>query len=438
MGKVIVSKFGSAALADAEKIKKAAEIIKLNPDRRYVVVAAPGQRTPDDIKITDLFYICYSRYENRENFMETLNEIQDRFENIVHGLGINFDVAAEISEIKKNLFFGKSRDNLASRGAYLMAKILAAYLGWEFVDAAKIFFFNNDGSFNSEQSAKMTSEILAKFPNAVIPGGYGIAGGTRIIIARSGGDGAGAVVAKSIKADVFEKWTEHRHIYVADPSIVENPAKIRNLTYPELIELTYMGINVVHEDVLLLLKNIGVSTNIRSIHYPEDEGTLISSHLPEGTDRKVAACVSGRRNFKMLRIEKMKLNKTYGIGEKVFGAFAKRGISCEHYVSGIYHFAVVLKNPMFDIKRQEIINDITNTIKPDTITIEKDLSLIAVVGEHMGTTKGIFAKIFDAIAAVDVKVRLIDQGADDLNIIIGVYDEDFEKTLRAVYEAVLR
>ena len=437
MNKVIVSKFGSSALASAEKIKHTAEIIKLNPDRHYVVVAAPGQRFPDDIKITDLFYICYSKYEGRENFMETLTAIQERFEEIVQGLGIKFDVAAEIADIKKSLFFGKSRDNMASRGVCLMAKIMAAYLGWEFVDATKLFFFNNDGTLNHEQTAKMTSEILSKIPYAVIPGGYGIAGGTRIITAKSGGDGAGAVIAKSIKADMFEKWTEHRHIYVADPSIVENPAKIRNLTYPELIELTYMGINVVHEDVLLLLKNIGVSTNIRSIHYPDDEGTLISEKLPEGINRRVAACVSGRRNFKMLRIEKMKLNKTYGVGEKVFGAFAKRGISCEHYVSGIYHFAVVLKNPMFDIKRQEIINDITNAIKPDTITIEKDLSLIAVVGETMGTTKGIFAKIFDAIAAVDVKVRLIDQGADDLNIIIGVYDEDFEKTLRAVYEAVV-
>ncbi|MBQ6775488.1 MAG: aspartate kinase [Synergistaceae bacterium] len=438
MNSVIVSKFGGTALADAERIKEVAEVIKSNPDRRYVVVTAPGKLTPDDIKITDLLYICYSRYENRENFMEILSTVQSRFEAIVGGLGITFDLASEFSNIKKDLFFGKGKDATASRGVYLMAKILAAYLGWEFVDSSKVILLNADGSLNEDQTSLAISNVLQKVQHAIIPGGFGIVPNTqKLLMSKGGGDATGAVIAKAIKADVFEKWTEHRHIYIADPSIVQNPAKIRNLTYSELIELTYMGINVVHEDVLLMLKNIGVLTNIRSIHYPNDEGTYISATLPEGTDRKVAACVSGRRNFKMLRIEKMGLNKLHGIGEKVFGAFARRGISCEHYVSGIYHFAVVLKNPMFDIRRQEILNDISNAIKPDSITIEKNLSLVAVIGEGMGTTKGIFAKIFDAIAAADVKVRLTDQGADDLNIIIGVYDEDFEKTVNAVYQAVI-
>ncbi|MBQ9418958.1 MAG: aspartate kinase [Synergistaceae bacterium] len=438
MSSVIVSKFGGAALADAEKIKNVAEIIKSNPDRRYVVVSAPGQVSPDDIKVTDLLYICYSRYENRENFMEPLTAVDDRFAEIAQGLGVNFDVAAEIAELKKSLFFGKSKDNAASRGIYLMAKILAEYLGWEFVDAAKIIFLDNDGSLNEAKTTEAITNTLGRAKNAVISGGYGtVLNTTKILMSRGGADATGAIVARAIKADVFEKWTEHRHIYIADPAIVKNPAKIRHLTYSELIELTYMGINAVHEEVLLMLKNIGVLTNIRSIHYPDDDGTYISATLPEGIDRGVAACVSGRRKFKMLKIEKMGLNKTYGIGEKVFGAFARRGISCEHYVSGIYHFAVVLKNPMFDIKRKEILDDIIAAIHPDSITIEKDLSLVAVVGETMGTTKGIFARIFDAIAAADVKVHLIDQGADNLNIIIGVFDEDFEKTVNAVYQAIV-
>ena len=434
---IIVSKFGSSAMANAERIKKTAEIIKSDPRRLYVVVSAPGRISPEEIQIRDLLYILYSKYEARENFQDTLTDIQTRFEEIVNELGVNFDIAGEIAELNKTLLFGKSRDLIASRGEYIIAKILAAYLGWKFLDAAKIIFFNNDGTLNEAQTFAAISQNLAKTPNVVMPGGYGSLEGNRILMSNARGDVAGAVIARVLGAGLYEKWTDHRGIYIADPTLVDESQKVRNVTYSELIELSYMGIAAINEEAMLMLKESGVTLSIRNVYHPEDKGTLVSAELPQGTDRKVAACISGRKSYKILRIHKIGLNKMHGIGERIFNIFSRRGISCEHYISGIYNFAVILKNPMFDLKREEILKDINIAINPEKITVDKDLALIAIVGTGMGTVKGIFARIFDAIAEVGVKVQMINQGADSLNIIIGVRDEDFDKTIKALYQAMI-
>ena len=241
----------------------------------------------------------------------------------------------------------------------------------------------------------------------------------------------------ALNADMFEKWAETTEIFSADPSIIKNPEIIRNITYSELRELAYMGINIVYEDVILLMEKSGIPTSIRNIHHHEDIGTLITKELPENVKRDVVACIAGRRNYKVVHIRKFGLNKAVGIGQKVFGIFSSRNISCEHYLSGIYQFSIVVKNPMFDLKRAEIIQALNDAIQPEDIEIQKDLSLIAVVGQGMGTVKGIFAKAFNALAAANIKVRLIEQGGDDLNILIGVYDEDFEASVKALYNAMI-
>ena len=434
---IIVSKFGSSAMSNAERIKKTADIIKSDPRRQYVVVSAPGRINPEEIQIRDLLYILYSKYEARENFQDTLADIQARFEEIVNELGVSFNISGEIAELNKTLLFGKSRDIIASRGEYIIAKILATYLGWTFMDAAKLFFFNNDGSLNEAQTFTAISQNLGRTPNVVIPGGYGALDGNRILMTNARGDAAGAVIARVLGASLYEKWTDHRGIFIADPTLVEDAQKVRNMTYGELLELSYMGITAVHEEAILKLRDSGVPLNVLNIYHPEDKGTLISMELPENSDRKVAACISGRKTYKILRINKVGINKMHGVGEKIFNIFSRRGISCEHYISGIYNFAVVIKNPMFDLKREEIIKDITAAINPEKITVDRDLALIAIVGVGMGTVKGIFARIFDAIADVGVKVQLINQGADSLNIIVGVHDEDFEKTIKALYQAMI-
>ena len=437
MDSIIVSKFGSSAMANAERIKKTADVIKSDSRRRYVVVSAPGRVAPDDIQIRDMLYMLYSKYEARENFTDTLTGIQDRFEEIVSELGVAFDIAGEIAELNKNLLFNKGRDFIASRGEYIIAKILAAYLGWNFLDAAKVIFFNNDGTLNEAQTFTAISQNLGRSSNVVLPGGYGVLEGNRILMSSVRGDAAGAVIARALGAGLYEKWTDHRGIFIADPTLVDSSEKVRNITYGELIELSYMGVTAVHEEAMLILKESGVPLNILNIYQPEDKGTLVTSELPEGIERKVAACISGRKSYKVLRIHKTGMNRIAGVGEKIFTAFSKRGISCEHYISGIYNFAVILKNPMFDLKRDEIVREIKTTLNPEKVTLERDISLIAVVGAGMGTVKGIFAKIFDAVANAGVKVQLINQGADSLNIIIGVRDEDFEKTIKAIYHAMI-
>ena len=435
---LIVSKFGGISLADAESVKRTAEIINSDPSRRYVVVSSPGIRSGDDMKITDMFYICHSRYMNRENFTEMLTKIEARYKEIIDGLGINMDLHDEISELKKNLFLGRSNEYIVSRGEYIMGKIMAEYLGWIFVDAAKIIIFNRDGTLNAEASIAAAKEVLGSMEHAIIPGFYGAVSGTNIkTFERGGGDVTGAIISLALKADMYEKWAEATEIFSADPAIVNNPEIIRNITYSELRELTYMGIKIVYDDVILLMEKSGIPISIRNIHHSTDKGTMITEKLLPDTRRDVAACIAGRRNFKIIHIKKFGLNKLVGIGQRVFGIFTSRNISCEHYFSGIYQFSIVVKNPLFDLKRAEIINELKTAIKPEDIEVRSDLSIIAVIGQGMGTVKGIFAKTFDALADAKVKVRMIEQGGDDLSIIIGVNDEDFEASVQALYNAMI-
>ncbi|MBQ7593473.1 MAG: aspartate kinase [Synergistaceae bacterium] len=439
MSNLIVSKFGGNSVATAESIKKAAEIIKSDPARRYIVISAPGRRSHEDIKVTDMLFMCHAMFSNKEkSYDDMAKKIADRYQEIVDGLGINFDLEAELSDFKKSLVLGRNADYSVSRGEYVMAKIFAQYIGWPFVDAADLIYFKTDGTLDEDRTLKEAAEVLSKYEHAVIPGFYGSIGGINIkLFSRGGADITGAILARALNADFCEKWSEATQIFSADPTIVENPEIIRNITYQELRELTYMGINVIDEDVIFLLQQVKIPIRIRNINYPDDIGTFVSDEIPGDAARNIAACIAGLRHYRFIHIEKFGLNKTKGIGMKVFQIFTNRNISCEHYISGIYNFAIVVKNPMFDLKRNEILQEIRDAIHPESINVESDLSLIAIIGKGMGTVKGIFARVFDAIAAVDVKVRMINQGADDLNIIIGVHDKDFDTTVRALYNAMI-
>ncbi|MBR4196801.1 MAG: ACT domain-containing protein [Synergistaceae bacterium] len=438
MSDVIVSKFGSAAFSTPDMIKKTAQIVMSQPERKYVIVSAPGAVSREDMKVTDMLFIMNARYTNRENFDEMMTQIRDRFSDIARGIGVNAYIDAEIMNLKKNLFFGRGNDYVVSRGEYIMAKIFAEYIGWKFIDAADFIFFGRDGALDREKTFEAATKIFAETEHAVIPGFYGSAGTNAIkLFPRGGADITAAIVARAVNATLCEKWSETTKIYSADPGIVDNPEVIRQITYEELKQLTYMGINIFHEDVILLMQDIGIPLRVRNINDIDDEGTSVTADLPEDSRRGVAACIAGKRNYRIIHIQKFGLNRLTGIGQKVFGIFTERNISCEHYMSGIYRFSIVVKNPLFDLKRAEILQALKDAIKPENITVEKNLSLITVVGKGMGTVKGIFAKIFNAIAAAGIKVRMIEQGSDDLNIIIGVYDEDYEAAVRALYGAVI-
>ena len=435
----IVAKFGGSSLADASRIKETASIINMNPARRYVVISSPGERTDDDIKITDMLYMCHLRFTNRENYQDMLNAIHKRFDEIVSGLGIDFDAEAEIKNIRKNLMLGKTSDFIASRGEYITAKILAKLLGWEFVDSSDMIFFNDDGTLNELKTFTTSARILKPLQHAVIPGFYGIMpNGSIKTFTRGGSDTTGSIIARAINADLYEKWTDKAEIFCADPNIVKSPMTIENITYKELHELSYMGFTVLNEDSVFPINKAGIPVNIRDIHNINDKGTLILPELREDSPRdNTFVCVAGKRGFRVLHIEKYKMNRESQFAAKLFNIFARYNIACEHCLTGIDIVSLVLKNPLFDLRRSEIISEIKREMNPDNVEVRTNLSLISVIGEGMGTVKGVFAKVFNALANAEVKVKMIDQGSDDLNIIIGVDDEDYERSIRALYNALI-
>lgn len=436
----IVLRFTENTVSSAERIKQLAGIVKSNPMYRYAIVSAPGKSSDDDFKVTDVLYMCHSQFINGENYHDMLGRIRKSFSRIIEGLGINFDLDSEIQKIEKGLISGRKADYVASRGEYLIGKIIAEFFGWEFIDAEDIIFFNSDGTLDNDKTFRTASERLRHSEHAVIPSFYGtVAGSGKHIktFPRGQCDTTGAVVSQAVNADYLEKWMYRTRPYSADPAIVKDPQVIKNITYNEVLELNYMGIKVFEDDVALILRNNGIPVRIRTLFYPDDEGTLVTLDLPENVSRSVAVCIAGRKNFNVIHIEKFGLNKQKDFGQKLFSIFAKYNVACEHTLSGIHKVSIVLKSPMFDLRRREIIEDIKTEVGADSVVFDRNLSLIAVIGRGMGTVHGIFEKIFTALAAADVKVHMIDQGSDETSIIIGVYDEVFDDAVNALYNAMI-
>lgn len=435
---IIVSKFGGSVTASAEGIKRAMEIVKSDSSRRYVIASAPGS-TFSSTGITDMLFMCHSAHSRHEDYSGLLVKISECFMNIADGLGMKFDIDAEISALEKDLLSWKNLDYIGSRGEYIMGKMLAAYLGWDFVDASSIIFFNSDGSLNESKTFTESKAKLSRLEHAVIPAFYGSLPDGRIkTFPRGDGDSSGTIAACAVNADMFEKWSETAKAYSADPSVVKNPKVITNITYSEAVELNYSGIFTVNDSVIFMLRKAGIPLMIRSIDDANDAGMMISANLPEGVKRNTAMCIAGRRNFYIVHIEKYGLNKQEGFGEKLFGLFAKYHVPCEHCLSGIHKMSVVVKSQMFILHHRQLLEEIRRVIEPDSVSVEKDLSLIAVIGKGMGTVKGTFESVFFAMVSAQIKVRMIDQGADDLNIIIGVSDEDYERAIKVLYEYVIQ
>ena len=438
METVIVSKFGEYTFATHERIKRAAEIIKSNPSRRYIMAVAPGRRTPDDIKITDLLFVAQARSVNGENFVEILAQIQDRFTQIIQGLEIDFDLESEIADLKKNLFFRKNLYYIASRGEHIMAKIFAKFLGWEFIDSTKLIFFDKNGGFNVEKSLSIASGFLKNVKRAVIPGYYGSIGGTNVkTFAREDCDTSAAIIAIAVKANTLERWTEPKSIFVVDPSIIDNPLTIRNMTYSELVGLTYMGLEVVNDLALFHLYKSGIPMSIRMIDNVDDPGVLVTNELPQEISRKLVACMAGRKGYRALHIEKFGINKEVGFMQKLFNVFVKRNISCEHCISGIRRVSLLIKNPIFDLRRKDVLDEVKKAVEPDNMAVSENIALIALIGQGINKSRGIFAKIFDSLAKAEIEIHVIDQSDDNHSIILGVYDQDYERATQVLYNDII-
>ena len=432
MSKVV--KFGGSSLASAEQFKKVGAIIRAEKERRYVVPSAPGKRFSKDTKVTDMLYQCYDLAEMEQDFKVQLEAIKDRYQEIIDGLSLKLSLADEFAEIEKNFKEKAGRDYAASRGEYLNGIVMSAYLGYDFVDAAEVIFFKETGEFDADRTDQVMSERLAKSDCAVIPGFYGsMPDGTVKTFSRGGSDITGSIVAKAVKADVYENWTDVSGFLIADPRIIPNPEAIEVITYKELRELSYMGATVLHEDAIFPVRQQGIPINIRNTNAPEDNGTWIVGSTCQKS-RYVITGIAGKKGFCAITIEKDMMNSEIGFGRKVLQAFEENGISFEHSPSGIDTFTVFVHQDEFMHKEQKVVAGIHRLAQPDTIEIESDLALLAVVGRGMKSTRGTAGRIFSALAHANINVKMIDQGSSELNIIIGVANSDFEAAIKAIYD----
>ena len=429
-----VVKFGGSSLADAAQFKKVGQIIREDESRRYVIPSAPGKRFPEDVKVTDMLYKCYGAAVREKNFTKQLEEIQQRYQGIIDGLGLDLSLDKEFEIIRQNFGQKAGREYAASRGEYLNGIIMAHYLGFEFIDAAEVIAFDENGSLLVDQTNDLLSERLSHTEKAVIPGFYGAdPNGNVKTFSRGGSDVTGSRVAKAIHADMYENWTDVSGFLIADPRIIKNPKGIETITYKELRELSYMGATVLHEDAIFPVRKEGIPINIRNTNAPEEKGTLIV----EGTCRKpkyTITGIAGKRGFASITIEKAMMNSEVGFGRKVLEVFENEGISFEHMPSGIDTMTIFVQQDEFEEHEQRVISGIHRAVEPDDVELESDLALIAVVGRGMKQTRGTAGRIFSALAHAHVNVKMIDQGSSELNIIIGVREHDFEAAIQAIYD----
>lgn len=429
-----VVKFGGSSLASAKQFKKVGDIIRSDKSRRYVIPSAPGKRNDKDEKVTDMLYQCYDAASTGGSYKKILEKIQNRYNEIIEGLELNLNLDHEFSRIEENFIAKAGRDYAASRGEYLNGMVMAEYLGYEFIDAAEVIFFDENGVFEAETTNKELGERLAHVERAVVPGFYGaMHDGTVKTFSRGGSDVTGSIVAKAIHADMYENWTDVSGFLVADPRIIKNPEVIETITYRELRELAYMGASVLHEDAIFPVRKEGIPINIRNTNKPEDKGTLIV----ESTCRKphyTITGIAGKKGFCSINVEKAMMNAEVGFGRKVLEVFEKYGISFEHMPSGIDTMTVYVHQSEFEEFEQSVIAGIHRAVEPDFVELESDLALIAVVGRGMKATRGTAGRIFSALAHARINVKMIDQGSSELNIIIGVKNADFDQAIKAIYD----
>lgn len=437
MSKVV--KFGGSSLADAKQFKKVADIIHADPERVYVVPSAPGKRFSDDTKVTDLLYQCYERVLTGEDFAKAFAPVRERFDEIIKELGLKVSLEDEYVKIGQSFRAGASRDYAASRGEYLNGILLADYLGYEFVDAAKGIFFDSKGNFDADITNACLGAILDKTPKAVIPGFYGaLPDGTIKTFSRGGSDFTGSVVAKAAGASLYENWTDVSGFLVTDPRIVKNPAGIEVITYSELRELSYMGAGVLHEDAIFPVRSANIPINIKNTNAPEDAGTLIVPTADNDTKFLVTG-IAGKKDFSAISIEKDQLNSEKGFMRRMLQVLENHGVFPEHMPTGIDTVSVVVNTHELGTgeDREKLVARLKDVLRPDHFEIIDGLALIAVVGRGMRSKKGTATRVFAALSHAEINIRMIDQGSSELNIIVGIDEKDFEKAIQVIYDVFI-
>lgn len=429
-----VVKFGGSSLASAEQFSKVKKIIDADKDRRYIIPSAPGKRNPKDTKVTDMLYACYDKAVRDEDFKKELRDIRDRFQKIIDGLNLKTDLTEEFRTIERNFNEKAGEDYAASRGEYLNGIIMADYVGASFVDSAKVIFFKENGEFDYEKTNDFLTRALTDVEKAVIPGFYGSTPDGKVkTFSRGGSDITGSIVANAVDAVIYENWTDVSGFLVANPTIVDNPVPITTITYKELRELAYMGAGVLHEDAIFPVRRAGIPINIRNTNSPEDEGTFIVSETAQ-TSQYTITGIAGKKGLSVIQIEKDMMNSEIGFGKNVLRALEKNNLSFEHMPSGIDTMSVIVSSDALIGKEKSVLDEINFRCHPDKLEIENNLALIAVVGRGMRKARGTAGRLFSALAHARINVKMIDQGSSELNIIVGVEEEDFEAAIRAIYD----
>ena len=438
--KIRVCKFGGSSLADAEQIRKVRAIIGADPARRYIVPSAPGKRSDDDRKITDLLYLCHEHARQGLAFDEVFGLISARYEQIVEQLGLDPDLTEPLGQVKAGIAqqAGAGNDGAyaASRGEYLNGLLIASALDYRFVDAADLIYFDKRGRLDEAKTYATIEKTLANFEHAVIPGFYGSDTSGQIkTFSRGGSDITGAVVARAVGAEVYENWTDVSGLLMADPRVVENPRTIQNVTYRELRELSYMGATVLHDEAVFPVRSVGIPVNIRNTNDPQAAGTMIVASTDSSAPANVGTItgIAGRKDFTVIAIEKAMMNSELGFGRRVLNVLEVNDVSFEHMPSGIDTMSLVIADNQLNGKLEALLEELRQECHPDTLEVVPNVALIATVGRGMARTPGMAARLFAALAEADINIRMIDQGSSELNIIVGVDAGSFENAVRAVY-----
>lgn len=438
-----VAKFGGTSLASAPQIRKMQAIVQSDADRRFVVPSAPGKRDSKDTKITDLLYLCHDLASKGLKFDDAWDPICERFKQIVSELELSLDLDPILAEaeatIREHGKQGLPADYAASRGEAINGRIIAELLQCEFVDPTEIIFFGDDGRLDEDKTYATIGDRLNNVDRAVVPGFFGQGpDGNVKTFSRGGSDVTGAILSRGVNATVYENWTDVHGLLITDPRIVPGAFTIETVTYRELRELSYSGASVLHDEAVFPVRQANIPVNIRNTNDPDHPGTLIVSNDHQSAKQSYQITgIAGRKDFTIIQIEKAMMNSEIGFGKRVLGVLADFGVSFEHIPSGIDTLSVVIEDELLKGKLDDIVSALTTAVKPDNIDIDNNLALIATVGRGMAKQTGTSAKLFGALGAANVNIRMIDQGSSEMNIIVGTDVQDFEKAVQAIYAAFI-
>ncbi len=433
-----ISKFGGSSVASAEQFKKVKAIVDADPDRKFVVVSAVGRRFDGDNKITDLLLLVNAHIQYHVDCTSLLADIEQRFVDIADELGVTWPVAEKFETFAKNIK-KHSPEYIVSRGEWFTSHIMAEYLGLKFVDAADVIVFHHDGTVDIERTASRLKEIVVREGAFVLPGFYGATvDGSIKLFKRGGGDITGAIVARCINADLYENWTDVSGFLSADPRVVDDPRSIRRITFDEMRELSYMGASVLQEEAIFPVREVGIPIVIKNTNRPEDRGTIISETAEVGTNEHLITGVAGKKDFLAVHVKKAHMSNEVGVISRALDIFERYGVSVEHIPTGVDSFGVVVSADQVRDTIYSIVADIRREIKPDDITMLDKIALISVVGRNMSRRSGTSGKIFGVLGNAGVNIRMITQSSEEISIIMGVDNADFERAIKVIYEGFVR